>query len=211
MEDKKAVLIPDGSYHVYNRANGNECLFLSDKNYNYFLQKYIQFISPIADTFCYCLMPNHFHFLIRIKSEESLNNTFKVAENKTFKVSENLEGLISKQFSNFFNAYAKAFNKQQNRKGNLFMHTFKRKRITDEKYLRKLVHYIHYNPKEAGLVSKIEEWKFSSYNAILDLEGFENLPGLILLKEEVLDWFEDKENFFYCHKMPPTESGIEGF
>ena len=205
MQDKKAILIPDGAYHIYNRANGNERLYFSDQNYHYFLEKYNQYISHIADTFCFCLMPNHFHFLVRIKSEESLNETFKV--------SENLEGLLSKQFSNFFNGYAKAFNKQQGRKGSLFMHTFKRKRITDERYLRKLVHYIHFNPKEAGLVKKIEEWKFSSYNSIagLTLTGFETLSELELKKEEVLDWFEDKENFIYCHKLQPTETGIEDF
>jgi len=197
MQDKKAILIPDATYHIYNRANGAERLFVQDENYHFFLKKYKQHIYRVADTFCYCLMPNHFHFLARIKSERELI--------KTFKVSENLEGLISKQFSNFFNAYSKAFNKQQNRKGNLFMHTFKRKRITDENYLRKLVHYIHYNPVEAGLVSKPQEWKYSSYNAILS-----NRPSIIL-KEEVIEWFGDLENFIYCHRFPPKETGIEKF
>lgn len=83
------------------------------------------------------------------------------------------------------------------------MKNFKRKPITNEKYLRKVVHYIHYNPVESDLCKKPTDWKFSSYNALLT-----NKPTL-LLKKEVLDWFEDKENFIYCHRYPPKETGIE--
>lgn len=137
MIDKLAKLEPESTYHVYNRANGSELLFKSDDNYRFFLRKYENYILPIADTFCYCLMPNHFHFLIRIKKENELKAFFKAKaadptgfENHAGKNVQdfgNLERLISQQFSNFFNSYAKAFNKQQSRKGNLFMHTFKRK------------------------------------------------------------------------------------
>ena len=95
MQDKKAILIPDATYHIYNRANGNERLFLTDQNYHYFLEKYSQYISPIADTFCYCLMPNHFHFLIKIESEESLNKTFNASEN-----APNLTGFENKGVRN---------------------------------------------------------------------------------------------------------------
>ena len=83
------------------------------------------------------------------------------------------------------------------------MHTFKRKRIKDDKYLVKLVHYIHYNPVEAGLTDNPEEWKYSSYNAILS-----GRPTLIL-RNEVIEWFGDKENFIYCHKFPPKETGAQ--
>ncbi len=147
MDDKTAILIPETTYHVYNRANGNEQLFVKEENFSYFLEKYKQYISPIADTFCYCLMPNHFHFLIRIKTENELAKYFKI-DGSNLTGFENLSGLLAKKFSDFFNAYSKAINKQQNRKGSLFMRPFKRKRITDEKYILKLVHYIHYNPVE---------------------------------------------------------------
>ncbi|MCF6359136.1 MAG: transposase [Cyclobacteriaceae bacterium] len=59
-------------YHIYNRANGNENLFRSDENYEYFLKKWGEYISDIADTYAYCLMPNHFHFLIKTKTEIEL-------------------------------------------------------------------------------------------------------------------------------------------
>jgi hypothetical protein len=77
MINKTGLLIPETTYHIYNRANGNGKLFLSPENYRYFLEKYILYISPIADTFCYCLMPNHFHFLIRIREEQILADYFQ--------------------------------------------------------------------------------------------------------------------------------------
>ena len=72
MKNKLEIFEEEGLYHVYNRANGNEKLFLLDHNYRFFLKKYEEYISPFVDTFCYCLMPNHFHFLIKIKEEKIL-------------------------------------------------------------------------------------------------------------------------------------------
>ncbi|GGE25425.1 hypothetical protein [Psychroflexus planctonicus] len=146
-------LTPDSTYHIYNRANADDLLFTSNKNYLYFLKKYEYYITPFADTFCYCLMPNHFHFLIRIKDEKAIEEwmQFKMKKHKTLqgfrknktsdetlKVSKNLEGFISQEFSNFFNAYTKAYNKKYGRRGSLFMHNFKRKLVSDEAYLKKL-------------------------------------------------------------------------
>ncbi|MEQ8910285.1 MAG: hypothetical protein RIC95_13890 [Vicingaceae bacterium] len=74
MKNKLAIFEEEGLYHVYNRANGNEKLFLTDDNYRYFLKKYEEYISPLVDTFCYCLMPNHFHFLVRVKEEKDLKS-----------------------------------------------------------------------------------------------------------------------------------------
>ena len=77
------TLQAEHTYHIFNRANGYEKLFLSGENYRFFLEKYRHYIGPVVDTFGYCLMPNHFHFLTRIKSA-SENQTFKVS--KTLKV-----------------------------------------------------------------------------------------------------------------------------
>lgn len=190
-------LEPNFFYHVFNRANGNEDIFSSSENYHYFLKRYSNFISQIANTYCYCLMPNHFHFLIQIKSEEQL----KI--HPDFSKFSTLENLISKQFSNFFSSYAQAYNKQQGRKGSLFIKKFKRKKITDDTYLRKIVHYIHYNPVAAELCSQPEQWQFSSYKAIIS-----DKPTLVK-RNDVIEWFEDLENFIYCHKHPPAITGID--
>ena len=163
MENKLEVLQPDAFYHIYNRANGSEKLFITDENYVFFLRKYKEYISPICHTYCYCLMPNHFHFLIQIKSQQELTLFFNQKTSLNYNDSNNADGLkafpkfktleklISKQFSNFFSCYTQALNKQQNRKGSLFMKNFKRKKVRDTPYLLQLIKYIHYNPIEAKL------------------------------------------------------------
>ena len=92
------------------------------------------------------------------------------------------------------------------------MHTFKRKRVTDEKHLRKLVHYIHFNPVKSRLVNNPSEWEYSSYYAIINPEAFVNLRDKNFISgDKVIDWFGEKENFIYCHVFPPKETGIEDF
>lgn len=195
LKNKLEILQSDSTYHIYNRTNGSEKLFLSYNNYLYFIKKYSEYISPFADTFCYCLMPNHFHFLIRIKPEKDLELFFK---NELIDL-KNSKNLISFRFSNFFNAYAKAFNKMHNRKGSLFMHTFKRKKVEDIIYLRNLVQYIHLNPLEAGLCNGADQCKYSSYKALMLPEEVQTLEDIPILKREVIGWFEDTDNFKNAH------------
>jgi len=184
-------------YHIFNRANGNDSIFLSEDNYDFFLRKYKIHIAPICDTFCYCLMPNHFHLLIRFKDDSLIEQL------KNFKNNNDISLFLSKQFSNFFSSYTQAFNKQQNRKGSLFLKPFKRKEIKDEVYFRKLIHYIHLNPVEAGLCSKPNLWKYSSFNAISSQKHTN------ILKNEVIDYFDDLENFHFVHTQSTSLLGIE--
>src|SRR5436190_23829542 len=65
-----APLIPGMYYHIYNRGNNHENLFLEQRNYPYFLSLYAKHIEPVADSHAYCLLRNHFHFLVRIKTEQ---------------------------------------------------------------------------------------------------------------------------------------------
>jgi putative transposase len=194
MQNKTEILTPESTYHVYNRANGSEMLFLSEENYRYFLMKYQQYIAPIADTFCYCLMPNHFHFLLRIKPEKELIMYFQARQNH--QGFQNLDGLskgLSNQFSNLQNAYSKAFNKMYCRKGSLFMHPFKRKRINGSEHLKQLILYIHNNPIKAGLCKAASDWKYSSYATILSGET------TFLKREDTITWFENAWNFKHIH------------
>ena len=59
-------------YHIYNRGNNRENIFVEERNYPYFLKLYAQHIFPVADTFAYCLMRNHFHLLVHIKDLSGL-------------------------------------------------------------------------------------------------------------------------------------------
>ena len=61
-------------YHIYNRGNNREDLFNENENYNHFLRLYEKYIDPIADTYTWVLMKNHFHLLVRIKEEEKIGS-----------------------------------------------------------------------------------------------------------------------------------------
>ena len=72
------VLEPGSIYHIYNHAVGKENLFLSPDNYSYFLKRYQFFINPVADTYVYCLMLNHLHFLVEVKDNISVPSDNKI-------------------------------------------------------------------------------------------------------------------------------------
>ena len=183
-------LEPDRYYHIYNHANGRDELFTEDRHYRFFLRRYIHFIQPVANTFAYCLMPNHFHLLIRIKERKGLQ------ELESFPKFETLEKFISKQFANLFSSYTQAFNRSQNRKGSLFYKNFRRKEITTEEYFAKLVNYIHFNPVVHGFTEYPGDWKYSSYQAILSGKS------TMVARSETIAWFGGLDNFMACHRHP---------
>ena len=194
-------LLSECMYHIYNHSNGNELLFKEEKNYFYFLERYRKYILPVAETYAYCLMPNHFHVLIQIKTVDEMVPLFngKPLLDKYNKLATPKERdafvsrFVSKQFSNLFSSYTQAFNRMYNRKGSLFIKNFKRKKVEDENYAIRLVNYIHLNPVKHGFVDKPEDWKFSSYNAIISAK-----PTWVD-SNKVLGWFGDLGNFKYCH------------
>lgn len=197
MGNKRIPFEPDKMYHVYNHGNGNENIFRSDENYYYFLKKYAQYVHPVAETFAYCLMPNHFHFLIRIRPVEELE---KLALTKNPPGFQNLAGFVSRQFSHFFNAYAKAFNSMYNRKGGLFIDDAKRKLVQQESYYTKLIHYIHHNPVHHGFMLQPEDWLHNSYHSLLSSKQ------TLLQRQEVLDWFGGQSAFRGFHQQQPDSS-----
>lgn len=166
-------------YHIYNRANGAEDLFREEKNYAFFLEKYFGYISPVAETFGWCLMPNHFHLMIRIRTGAEIANLKPNQPDLTgFR---NLSGLVSQQFSNLFNAYTKAVNKTYERHGSLFQRPFKHKEVASDAYFTQLVLYIHHNAVKHGFVTDVRDWPHSSYHQYIsapNLTRFQNLSGL---------------------------------
>ena len=195
-------LIPERQYHIYNHVIGNDLLFKEEKNYFYFLEKFKRHITPVAETFAYCLMPNHFHVLVQIKKEKDIVSSFKkellIKKYSALELPVDKENFISlyvsKQLSNLFSSYAQAYNKMYKRMGSLFLKNFKRKHVETNDYLIKLINYIHNNPVRHGFVMKPEEWKFSSYNAIIS-----DLPTLVE-RRKVIEVFGNVENFIFCHQ-----------
>ncbi|MBK8805834.1 MAG: hypothetical protein IPO21_03925 [Bacteroidales bacterium] len=180
-------------YHIYNHAVGNDNIFRKDENFLFFLKKYIEYIDPVVDTFAYCLLPNHFHIAIRVKTKKELLELRTLPKFETLaKLSD--QHFVSKQFSNFFSSYTQAFNKQQSRKGNLFQKPFKYKCIEDDVYFKKILHYIHFNPVHHGFVLDLRDWKYSSF------ESFFSEKISKVKREEVITWFKDTDSFYEFHK-----------
>lgn len=109
--NKKYLAIFESSrnYHVYNRTNNKELLFLNDENRFFFLKRYGEILSPFIDTYCWCLLPNHFHLLIRVKGEKEiqdyLNNIkspLTITEKKFIRKEISITVLIEKSFTRFF-------------------------------------------------------------------------------------------------------------
>jgi putative transposase len=180
---------PGKFYHVYNHANGDESLFREDKNYHFFLKQWVKYIEPIAATYAYCLMPNHFHFLVRTKEI-----------NPPFGKFETFQKFASKQFANLFSSYTQAYNKLYERKGSLFIPNFKRKEITSDKYLTSVFTYIHRNPIHHRFCQSLEEWSHSSVHAY-----FSERPTK-LKREEGLAWFGGKKAMTDSHLIEPKVS-----
>jgi REP element-mobilizing transposase RayT len=168
---KLEILEQNHVYHIYNRGINSTPIFLSDENKSYFLKLCSKYLIEKVEVHSYCLMDNHFHLVIKIIEEEKI---------------------VTQAFSNLFNAYAKAFNKQNDRTGSLFEKHFKRIKIQDENYLRNIIQYVHLNPKH-HLDLNYKTYKYSSFQTIISDKQTN------LARNEVLSYFDGIDNFIYCH------------
>lgn len=183
-------------YHIYNQGNNREPLFFNTGNYLYFLKSVRKFISPSCDILAYCLMPNHFHFLVNTTDTSVISR--KVG---SLEMSELAFGFKSLQSS-----FAQAINKQEKRTGSLFRQKTKAKCLTDgslkgynikdlsrttSDYATTVFHYIHQNPMKAGLVNRMEDWPFSSFS---DYAGLRN--GTLCKQELAYQWLNINQATF---------------
>ena len=181
-------LVPNGVYHVFNQGNNGEDIFVNRKDYEVFIEKYQRIITPIAFTYAYCLMPNHFHLLVMIKSKTSLPKKMQ-----SDRRAGELSNMLGQVFGNFFSGYTKSFNKFHGRKHKLFAPQFKRKRIENTTYFEHLIHYIHRNPVHHRFCYDLNDWKYSSYWEYLNNE-------LVWFSESGFKrYFSSKEDFRKQH------------
>ena len=194
-------------YHLYNRGSNKMIIFLDDSYKKRFIKllfvcnskkpvvfKTIQGLpldeidrgETLVDIGSYCLMPNHFHLLIREKMENGIS-------------------LFMEKLST---AYSMYFNKKNERTGGLFEGTFKAIYANDDDYLKYLFTYIHLNPikiidpnwKEEGIKDKnkakefLREYVFSSY---MDYLGADRPESGIINKQVFPDYFSTQQDFNY--------------
>ncbi len=177
-------MIPESFYHIYNRGNNKETIFFEKRNSEFFLEKAQRHLLPHLDILAFCLMKNHFHFLVYSK-----------------------EDLIKENFSDdlkiMLRSYTRAINKQEKRTGSLFQQHTKVKSLDSDNdprtpqitndYPLNCFHYIHQNPIKARLVKKMEDYEMSSFRDYIDLsrESFCNRE----LAMELLDLPKTAEEF----------------
>lgn len=174
MSTTETPLLPGHWYHIYNRGINGETLYQTPANFDFFLKLLKKHVLETAKIYAYCLMKNHFHLLVSIL--------------------ENIEKPAHRYFSNLFNSYAQAFNKQQQRKGSLFERPFRRKMILSEQYRIQLVYYIHRNPVHHQVVNDFSRYQHSSFQAML------SKAPTRLEREEVFNWFGGRDGFIEYHK-----------
>ncbi len=137
----KYLSATDEYFHVYNRGVCRNEKFFSVRNYCYFLQRARLYLNANSiEIISYCLMPNHFHFILLQKHPETISDFIK----------------------SVCNGYVKAINNEQSRSDHLFEGKYKLKLIDTNEYLLHLSRYIHLNPVRAKLVQQAEDWEFSS-------------------------------------------------
>ena len=189
-------LLAGETFHIVSRATGSELLFKEPENYRFFLQRFHKYISPIADTYAYALLPNHFHFLVHIKPYDELEQLYIQQKKNTQTSNDWQPAFVMQQFSNQLNSYTKSFNKKYQRKGALFMDYLRRVQIMTDEQFYATTFYIHKNPVHHGLCSNMEDWRWSSYKAILT-DASTNIK-----RQKLIDWFGSVEAFIKYHDKP---------
>ena len=165
----KISWVPGHYYHLYNRGAHKLSIFPEEKNYIYLLGKIKKYLLELQLTLiAYCLMPNHYHFLVR--------------QDGDFEA-----GLLPQRV---FNSYSKAYNKAYAHSGTLFEGRYKAKLVSSNNYLLHLCRYIHANPVKDGLVQNLEEWQFSNYP---DWIGERN--GKLVDKQFVEEYFPKSSDY----------------
>lgn len=218
MSDPQITLEPGNFYHIYNRGINSCNLFREPNNYEHFLGLYDKYISPVADTYAWVLMPNHFHLLVRVKEdvvykysnadrsidavrfEEQKWQTTCLSDLSDLSACEAPDSVINHKipkahlhFSHLFNAYCKYFNAYTGRHGSLFERPFQRKEITDKEYFKQMVLYIHHNPVHHKFTEHAMDYPWSSYLTCISVKSTK------LQRDTVIGWFDNEANFKFLH------------
>ena len=199
-----ATFYPEHFYHIYNRTNNKEDLFLSDDNRLFFLDIVRDKLSGFANTLAFSLIGNHFHLCIKTKSHHKIVNYIKSLPQG--KISLRMRQFIENQediclfndvftylFSGIFNSYAQSFNRKEARIGNLFYRPFKRSLLESKTKIQFIIYYIHHNARKHDIVIDFKEHDWNSYHLIRIMDD-----SLIDITS-VLEIFGDFKEFISYH------------
>ena len=193
-------------YHIYDVVVSDIDLFHTHNDYFYFLTRFSKYFDPYFKTYAYCLLPNHYHLLVRLRGKKDIiaqaENENTSAAKRYLSGLKDVNALIENQFSRCFSGLTKIFNKKHERTGPLFEQGTKRVRLMDEEVILEQMHYIHNNALKHGLVMNIEDWPHNSYHTYLSNQETK-LP-----KSDVLNYFGGTKGFIDFHKLPQKSIAI---
>lgn len=156
-------------YHFYNRGRSKLSIFHDHRDYLYLLQHFKAYAKEFnIAVIAYCLLPNHYHLLLRQDSEIQTNICVQ----------------------RLFNRYSKTYNKKYHHSGTIFEGPYRVKMVTADNYLRNLCRYIHANPVKHGLVNHILDWDYSNYAEWLGLR-----EGTLVDKTFINDHFSNSSEY----------------
>ncbi|HET9907328.1 MAG TPA: transposase [Anaerolineales bacterium] len=178
MPRRTTPFVPDIYYHFYNRGNNRQAVFFESDNYLYFLRGLKKYLLPVAHILAYCLMPTHYHILVRIRQTSEVLETSEVSKQ------------VSLAMQKFLISYTKAINKRFQRVGALFQGQFQAKPIQSYPHLLNLCIYIHGNPVKDGLVKAPEDWIYSNY-----LEWLGQRDGPLVDREFIQEHFSSPAEY----------------
>ena len=197
-------------YHVFNQGNNRQKIFFDRDNYLFFLKKINQYILPYADVLAWCLMPNHFHLMLRV-NHVSLD-VGRLDSKPELVNQPNKHRTLNNSIAIMLRSYTRAINKQRNNSGSLFRAKTKAECVNCPKgitpsYINKggitsftqsnpkfqypqiCFEYIHENPVKARLVKKATDWEFSS------ARDYANIRDGKLINRPVAEEFLDIRSF----------------
>jgi len=187
----------DFYYHLYNRCVSGVNIFETEDNCQFFLEKFKRYLTSFISVSAFCLMPNHFHFLIRVKRRSELDfNTINFNESKKLRLflknEIGINELIEDQFRRLFSSFALRYNKINGRRGAIFTERMKRISLHSEIKILDLLCYIHHNPIYHEFASNYISWKYSSYNSFLsESYWFAGQKELMVLHLKSLNEFKE--------------------
>jgi REP element-mobilizing transposase RayT len=145
----KTTVEPGCTYHIFNRGNNYQNVFFRHEDYYLFLEKFKLYLNKTCMVYAFALLSNHYHLLLRV------NDNIGKSE-------------FSQQFLKFILSYTNKINFREKRNGSLFLSYFRRIKIEDDDYLKRLVYYINHNPEKHGITENFRTYKFCSYPILLD-------------------------------------------